>query len=320
MSSKLKKVILTSAMVCMATAGVAAFSQSSNFPNQPIKLVIPYPPGGALSVLGALVTTSAEEHFGQPMISLVRAGGGGATGSALVAQSEPDGYTLLLGEPTIVSLRPQVENLPYKIDDFIPIARLTQSPILFVAADGAPFSDLKGMIDYAKSSPNKLVYSSDNKNGWTYTAFELLKNATGTEMKGIEFGGGGPAITNVLGGNTMAYAGDPGILIDHIKAGKLKPICIADSARYALLKDVPTCKEAGADVEWGLWIGVLAKKGTPADRIEKLRSSFAALAQDKGFLRIMARTNTSLAYMDGDQFAKFVADEQASLKKLYGSK
>jgi tripartite-type tricarboxylate transporter receptor subunit TctC len=320
MSSKLKKVILTSAMVCMATAGVAAFSQSSNFPNQPIKLVIPYPPGGALSVLGALVTTSAEEHFGQPMISLVRAGGGGATGSALVAQSEPDGYTLLLGEPTIVSLRPQVENLPYKIDDFIPIARLTQSPILFVAAEGAPFSDLKGMIDYAKSSPNKLVYSSDNKNGWTYTAFELLKNATGTEMKGIEFGGGGPAITNVLGGNTMAYAGDPGILIDHIKAGKLKPICIADSARYALLKDVPTCKEAGADVEWGLWIGVLAKKGTPADRIEKLRSSFAALAQDKGFLRIMARTNTSLAYMDGDQFAKFVADEQASLKKLYGSK
>lgn len=320
MSLKLKKIVLTGALACLGSSALPAFAQSSDFPNQPLKLVIPYPPGGALSVLGAVVTTSAEQHFGQPMISLVRAGGGGATGSALVAQSPADGYTMLLGEPTIISLRPQVEKLPYKTDDFVPIARLTKAPILFVAAGSAPFSDLKGMIAYAKANPNKLVYSSDNKNGWTYTAFELLKKATGTEMKGIEFGGGGPAITNVLGGNTMAYAGDPSILIDHIKSGKLKALCVADTARYEPVKDVPTCKEAGADVEWGLWIGVLAKKGTPPDRLEKLRASFAALAKDEAFLRILARTNTTLAYMDGEQFAKFVADEQASLKKLYDSK
>ena len=320
MSLKLKKIVLSGALACFGAGAMPALAQSSDFPNQPLKLVIPYPPGGALSVLGAVVTTSAEQHFGQPMISLVRAGGGGATGSALVAQSPADGYTLLLGEPTIISLRPQVEKLPYKTDDFVPIARLTKAPIMFVAAGSAPFSDLKGMIAYAKANPNKLVYSSDNKNGWTYTAFELLKKATGTEMKGIEFGGGGPAITNVLGGNTMAYAGDPSILVDHIKSGKLKALCVADTVRYEPVKDVPTCKEAGADVEWGLWIGVLAKKGTPADRLEKLRASFAALSKDEAFLRILARTNTTLAYMDGEQFAKFVADEQASLKKLYDSK
>lgn len=320
MSLTFKKVVLTGALACLGASTMPALAQSSDFPNQPLKLVIPYPPGGALSVLGAVVTTSAEQHFGQPMISLVRAGGGGATGSALVAQSPADGYTLLLGEPTIISLRPQVEKLPYKTDDFVPIARLTKAPIMFVAAGSAPFSDLKGMIAYAKANPNKLVYSSDNKNGWTYTAFELLKKATGTEMKGIEFGGGGPAITNVLGGNTMAYAGDPSILVDHIKSGKLKALCVADTVRYEPVKDVPTCKEAGADVEWGLWIGVLAKKGTPPDRLEKLRASFAALSKDEAFLRILARTNTTLAYMDGEQFAKFVADEQASLKKLYDSK
>jgi tripartite-type tricarboxylate transporter receptor subunit TctC len=320
MYSELKKIVMAGSLACLSALALPAWAQTGSFPTQPLKLVIPYPPGGALSVLGAVVTTSAEQHFGQPMISLVRAGGGGATGSALVAQAPADGYTLLLGEPTIVSLRPQVEKLPYTANDFVPVARLTKAPIMFVAAGAAPFSDLKGMIDYAKSNPGKLVYSSDNKNGWTYTGFELLKKAAGVDMKGIEFGGGGPAITNVLGGNTMAYAGDPSILMDHIKGGKLKALCVADSVRYELAKDVPTCKEAGADIEWGLWIGVLAKKGTPADRLEKLRSSFAALSKDEAFLRILARTNTTLAYLDGAAFAKFVADEQASLKKLYDSK
>ena len=320
MSSKLKKIFMVGSLACLTMIASTAFAQTGAFPNQPLKLVIPYPPGGALSVLGAVVTTSAEQHFGQPMISLVRAGGGGATGSALVAQTPADGYTLLLGEPTIVSLRPQVEKLPYTSDDFVPVARLTKAPIMFVAASAAPFSDLKGMIDYAKANPNKLLYSSDNKNGWTYTGFELLKKSAGIEMKGIEFGGGGPAITNVLGGNTMAYAGDPSILMDHIKAGKLKALCVADSARYELAKDVPTCKEAGANIEWSLWIGVLVRKGTPADRVEKLRASFAALSKDDAFLRILARTNTTLAYMDGAQFSKFVADEQSSLKKLYDAK
>jgi tripartite-type tricarboxylate transporter receptor subunit TctC len=316
-SSKLNNVLFAGSIVCLSAIASIAFAQESDFPNQPIKLVIPYPPGGALSVLGAVVTTSAEQHFGQPMISLVRAGGGGAIGASLVAQSPPDGYTLLLGEPTIISLRPQVEKLPYKAEDFIPIARLTKAPIMFVAASSAPFKDIRGMVEYAKANPNKLIYSSDNKNGWTYTGFELLKKATGTEMKGIEFGGGGPAVTNVLGGNTMAYAGDPGILVDHIKAGKLKALCVADAVRYEPVKDVPTCKEAGANFEWSLWIGVLAKVGTPSERVEKLRASFSALSKDDAFLRILARTNTSLAYMDGVEFTKFVADEQATLKKLY---
>jgi len=320
MKKHLRKLLLAASLASVAGLAGVAHAQTGPFPNQPLKLVIPYPPGGALSVLGAVVTTSAEQHFGQPMISLVRAGGGGVTGSALVAQSPADGYTLLLGEPTIISLRPQVEKLPYKSDDFEPIARLTKAPIVFVAAASAPFSNLKGMIDYAKANPGKLVYSSDNKNGWTYTAFELLKKATNTEMRGIEFGGGGPAITNVLGGNTSAYAGDPSILVDHIKSGKLKALCVADTARFDMLKDVPTCKEAGADIEWGLWIGVFAKKGTPADRLDKLRSSFSALAKDEAFLRILARTNTTLAYMDGAQFSKFVADELVTLKKLYEPK
>lgn len=313
------KLAIVSVSVLGLLATSTSFAQATTFPDQPIRLVIPYPPGGALSVLGAVVATSAEPHFGQPMIALIRAGGGGATGAAFVAKAPADGYTLLMGEPTINSLRPQIENLPYKVDDFVPVARLTQSPILFVAAAEAPFSDLKGMVKFAKDKPNELVYSSDNKNGWTFTAFELLKKATGTQMKGIEFGGGGPAVTNILGGNTMAYAGDPSILADHVKSGKLKAICVADSVRFPAMKDVPTCREAGADFDWGLWIGIFARKETPADRLEKIRASFASLAKDEGFLRLLARTNSTLAYLDGAAFTEFVTQEQIALKQLYES-
>lgn len=294
----------------------AGSAMAEEFPSQPIKLVTPYPPGGALSVHAAIITTAAEPHFGQPMVSIIRAGGGGAVGAAFVAKSKPDGYTLLLGEPTINSLRPQIEKLPYQVDDLIPIARITQTPIIFVASAKAPFDDLKGMIEFAKAKPGELVYSSDNVNGWTYTAFEMLKKATGTQMKGIEFGGGGPALTNVLGGNTMAYAGDPSIIGDQVRQGQLKGICVAAAARYAPLPELPTCKEAGADVQWGLWLGIFAPKGVPADRVEKLRAGFKALLADEGFVRLMGRINSNVGYQDMPEFAEALKREQADLKGL----
>lgn len=302
--------------IALAAALLGGAASAEEFPSQPIKLVTPYPPGGALSVHAAIITTAAEPHFGQPMVSIIRAGGGGAVGAAFVAKSKPDGYTILLGEPTINSLRPQIENLPYKVDDLIPIARITQTPIIFVASAKAPFDDLKGMIEYAKAKPGELVYSSDNVNGWTYTAFEMLKKATGTQMKGIDFGGGGPALTNVLGGNTMAYAGDPSIIGDQVRQGQLKGICVAADSRYEPLPDIPTCKEAGADVQWGLWLGIFAPKGTPTERVDKLRAGFKALLADEGFLRLMARINSKVGYQDMPEFAEFLKREQSALKGI----
>lgn len=303
--------ILTAGML----AGGLAFSApafASSYPDQPVRLVIPYPPGGALSVLGAIVTASAEAHLGQPMLSLSRPGGGGAVGATFVAQSKPDGYTLLLGDPSINVIRPVVETLPYKASDFVPIARVTHSPFIFVASKSAPFGTVKEMIDYAKNNPGKLVYSSDNVNGWTHTAFELVKKAAGVNMRGVEFGGGGPAVTNVLGGNTMAYAGVPSVVRDHLSSGALKALCVSDKQRYALMPDIPTCAEEGLNVLWGAWIGVFAPKDTPADRVTKLRTTLDALVKDDGFKTLVERINADLAYLDADDFqAALDADTQA---------
>ncbi|MGI9294206.1 MAG: Bug family tripartite tricarboxylate transporter substrate binding protein, partial [Pseudomonadales bacterium] len=224
--------VLAAAIVGIGGAALA------EFPEKPTTFVTPYPPGGSHSLHAGVITTVAEPYFGHPMISVIRKGGGGAVAAAGVRNGPADGYTLLFGDPTINSLRPQVEKLPYKTDDFRGVARINYSPAVFVARADAPFKDLKSMVSYAKANPAKLVYSSDNKNGFTYTVFEMLKFKTGTDMKGIIYGGGGPAVAKVLGGETMAYAGGPSVVGEHIKSGKLVGICTTDFKPWPTLPDV----------------------------------------------------------------------------------
>ena len=304
-------------LASILTAGAVSMALAADFPDKPLRFVTPYPPGGSHSLHAGVITTVAEPYFGQPMISIIRGGGGGAVAATELSQDEADGYKLLFGDPTINSLRPQVEELPYTVDDFVPVARINYAPAIFIAAADAPFDDLNGMVEYAKANPDELVYSSDNKNGFTYVAFEMLKLKTGTKMRGVEFGGGGPAMAQVLGGNTMAYAGAPSVVGEHIQAGKVKAICATDYERWQTLPDVPTCKEAGADVIWHFWRGVLAKKGTPEDRIAKLSDGFAKLVEDKGFLRLIGKINSRVDFLGAKDFAKVLTKEQRDLKELY---
>lgn len=287
------------------------------FPAQPMQLVTPYPPGGSHSLHAGVITTVAEPYFGQPMVSVIRAGGGGVVGATEVAQGQADGYVMLFGDPTINSLRPQIEDLSFTVDSFTPVARINYAPAVFVAAANAPFDDLEGMIDYAKANPGELVYSSDNVNGFTYVVFEMLKMATGTEMKGIEFGGGGPAITQLLGGNTMAYAGAPSVVSEHIKAGKVKGICTTDSQRWESLPEVPTCQELGQDILFQFWRGVLVPSETSQERVEFLSDAFEELVQDEGFLQLVNKINSNVSFLGHAEFTEYLERERQQLEELY---
>jgi len=308
--------LLAAAMAGMAFAGAAL----AQFPEKPLQLVTPYPPGGSHSLHAGIITTAAEPHFGQPMISVIRAGGGGVVGANHVLQAAADGYTLLFGDPNLNSLRPQVEKLAFTIDDFIPVARINYSPWVFVAKSDAPFKPTpQGMAEWAKANPDKFVYSSDNVNGPTHIVFLLLEHKTGAKMKPVHFGGGGPAIANLLGGHTMAYAGDPSVVGEHIEAGKLKGICVTDEQRWGSLKDVPTCREAGVDIVFHFWRGVLVHKNTPPDRVKKLSEGFGKLVKDEGFLRLIRAIKSSVGYLGHDDFAKYLKGEQKMLKDLYAT-
>jgi tripartite-type tricarboxylate transporter receptor subunit TctC len=308
------RALLTAGLLC-ATIGAAS---AADFPDKPIRLVIPYPPGGASSLHGGVIATSAEPYFGQPMIPLIRHGGGGIAGASYVLQQPADGYTLLFGDVTINLLRPLVEkDIPFKIDDFEPIGRITLDPMVFVASPKAPFKTMKEMVAFATKNPDKLVYSSDNVNGWTYVAFKALMHKTGTKMRGIDFGGGGPAVANVLGGNTMAYAGAPAVVGEHVKGGALIALCTAGKARASTLPDVPTCTETGYDVMWQVWLGVLAKKGTPEPVLAKLRDGFGKLVTDKGLKALIARITSEIKYVGADAWKKELDEEKKSLMAIY---
>lgn len=303
-----------------ATVALALTSAASAFPDKPLQLVTPYPPGGSHSLHAGIITTAAEPHFGQPMISVIRAGGGGVVGADHVLRSAADGHVMLFGDPNLNSLRPQVEKLSFTVGDFIPVARINYSPWVFVAKPDAPFGGtVKGMADWAKANPDKLIYSSDNVNGPTHIVFLLLEHKSGAKMRALQLGGGGPAITNLLGGNTMAYAGDPSVVGEHILGGKLKGLCVTDTQRWASLPNVPTCREAGVDIVFHFWRGVLVPKGTPADRVAKLSEGFGKLVKDEGFLRLIKTINSSVAYLDHAAFAGYLTGEQKQLKELHES-
>jgi tripartite-type tricarboxylate transporter receptor subunit TctC len=312
--NRARRALLAAGLLC-ATAVAAG---AAEFPDKPIRLVIPYPPGGASSLHGGVIATSAEPYFGQPMIPLIRHGGGGIAGASYVLQQPADGYTLLFGDVTINLLRPLVEkDIPFKIDDFEPIGRITLDPMVFVASPKAPFKTMKEMVAFATKNPDKLVYSSDNVNGWTYVAFKALMHKTSTKMRGIDFGGGGPAVANVLGGNTMAYAGAPAVVGEHIKGGALIGLCTAGKVRASTLPDVPTCMETGYDVVWQVWLGVLAKKGTPEPVMAKLRAGFEKLVTDKGLKALIARITSEIKYVGAADWKKELEDEKKSLMAIY---
>jgi tripartite-type tricarboxylate transporter receptor subunit TctC len=315
-TKRVSRLVATALGAAVAGTGTAM----AQFPEKPLQLITPYPPGGSHSLHAGIITTSAEPHFGQPMISVIRSGGGGVVGANHVLQAAADGYTLLFGDPNLNSLRPQVEKLAFTIDDFIPVTRINYSPWVFVAKPDAAFKPTpQGMAEWAKANPDKFKYSSDNVNGPTHIVFLLLGQKTGAKMTPVHLGGGGPAIANLLGGNTVAYAGDPSVVGEHIEAGKLKGICVTDDKRWESLKDVPTCREAGVDIVFHFWRGVLVKKGTPPDRVKKLSEGFGKLVQDQGFLRLIGTIKSSVGYLDNEQFATYLKGEQKQLKELYDS-
>jgi len=314
-TASVSRKLCLSAML-LGTTLMAAPLAAQDFPNQPIRFVTPYPPGGSHSLHAGIITTAAEPHFGELLISVIRAGGGGAVGATEVANAPADGYTLLFGDPTINSLRPQVEDLPYGVDSFVPVARINYSPAIFVVQSDGPFTTMDEMVAYAQENPGDLLYSSDNLNGWTYTVFELLKVQTGTDMQGVEFGGGGPAVAQLLGGNTMAYAGDISVVGEHIASGALTPLCVTDFDRLAALPDVPACPEIGYDVVFQFWRGVLAPAGTPDDVVAKLSDSFAALVEDPGFLRLIGTINSTISFAGHEEFAELWASELSAMADI----
>jgi tripartite-type tricarboxylate transporter receptor subunit TctC len=298
----------------LATAATALLARPAlaqeAYPTRAITIVNAFPPGGINDLVTRPLALTLEPLLKQPVVVETKAGAAGQIGAQVVASAKSDGYTLL-SHNTGISGYAEVDKLfgrPAKTRraDFIPLARLIADPVLLLVNDQQPFKTLKDFIDFAKANPGKLVFSSGGLYGASHLPLAYLEKATGPlKLPHLPTSGGGPAITAILGNNAQVTTQSVSATLPHIKSGKLRPLAVFSATRSKLLPDVPTLMELGYDVEYYLWVGIFAPKGTPQAIVTTLRSAIGKAVHSDQFTATLTNVGQELAYLDGPDFQKF---------------
>ena len=300
------------AMLCMGIAGLAAGQAlaAEPYPVRPISVIVPFPPGGVADLVGRPFATALEKQLKQPVVIINKTGAGGAVGMQAAAVSKPDGYTLMVALSSI-SVMPEVDALfgrpaVYKLSEFVPIALLSSDPTVLVVSSKSPWKTVADFVTDAKKRPGEIKYASSGIYGTMHVAMEMFAHAAGIKLRHIPTGGGGPALTALLGGHVDAISGGPNVSIPQIKAGNVRVLAGWGDTRLAALPDVPTLMELGyKDVEFYIWSGFFAPAATPQPIIKVLREATAKAVQAPDFKSAMQKMETPIAYMDAPEFRKF---------------
>ncbi len=322
----MNKTSLTRFAVLVAGAALCSAAAAQDYPNRPIKIIVPFSPGGAVDGPTRVVAQELGKRLKQQVIIDNRPGAGATIGSGEVAKSPPDGYTLLLASQTNAISATLYPRLPFApIDDFVGISLLGREPGVLVAHPGLPVKNLAELIAYAKQRSGQLNYASSGNGSGQHLFMAMFASMADLQMTHIPYRGSGQATTDLLAGTVpLAFPGTAG-MIGHIKAGKLKPLAVSGVTRSPQLPDVPTLAESGiAGYSAYVWMGLLAPKGTPAAVIERLHRELKvvmASAEVKSHfaeagIEIMSSTP---AEMDGyfreerDRWARVIKDIGAKI-------
>jgi tripartite-type tricarboxylate transporter receptor subunit TctC len=272
-ASILRRSIGLSALCMMAVAVNPAVAQSAadKYPDKPIKIIVPFPPGGSTDTLGRAIAQKLQEKWGQPVLVENRPGASTLIGSTAVAKSPPDGYTLIVSVSSHTTNPAMQASMPFDtLKDFTAVSMLARAPVLAVANPNYPASNIKELIAMGKAGKIKLDYGSAGAGTMTHLTAELIKKQTGLDMTHILYKGGTPAMMDVMSGHLAMTFATLGQVQPQLKAGKLKALGISSDTRYASVPDIPTFKEQGIDVVTTEWFGLLAPAGTPPAIIAKL--------------------------------------------------
>ena len=267
--------LMAVAVALLATAVPFVPASAQDYPTKPIKLIIPYPPGGATDVIGRIVALKLSEALGQQLIVDNRAGAAGSIGAGAAATAAADGYTLLLGALTSHSINAALQpNLSFDLaKDFVPVGVVGQVPLVFVVNPKVPARTLKELMDYAKKNPG-MSYASSGNGSPQHMAGELFKSMTKLDMLHVPYKGSGPAMTDLVGGQVQAMIETMPAALPHIKSGGLRPLAVTLPTRSTNLPEVPTAAEAGLpDFVVTSMFGLLAPAKTPPAILAKLTAA-----------------------------------------------
>jgi tripartite-type tricarboxylate transporter receptor subunit TctC len=300
----------------LALACMPAFAQET-YPSRPITLIVPFPPGGVADLTGRPTAIALEKVLKQPVVIANRPGAGGAVGNSLVANAKPDGYTLLMALSSI-SVIPEADKLfdrkpAYTLDQLAPLALISADPTILVVHPSLPVKSLKELIALAKAKSGQMSYSTSGIYGALHMPMEMFLHAANLKMRAVHTNGGGPAITILLGGHVEMTVGGPAAIASHVKAGRLRPIVGWGAKRHEAFPQVPTFKELGYDIEYYIWAGMFAPKGTPEPVMKTVRDAVRKAVDDPDFKATMQKIDSPIQYLDAPEFAKYWANDAKRL-------
>lgn len=314
MRSSVRSALVLAALVGLLLPGVAARAQE--FPAKPIELVIPYGPGGSHDLTARALVSVAQPYLGQPLVVVLKPGGGGAVGSQSVIQAKPDGYTLLFGGTGPNTIFALVQKAPIGPDQFTPVARINYSPAVFAVRGDAPWKSFRDVIQYARQNPGKFNFANTGPWGAADFPMRMVARATGIEYNNIPYDGGGPALLALLGGHADASFSFSAQLLPQIGAGKVRALGVTDTKRIPQLPSVPTLHEEGVDVVFTQWRGVAAPRGTPAAIVEKLEAAFRQMTQDKSFQALIRQLGDEVHFLGAKEFEAAWRQEYDTFAKI----
>jgi len=302
----------------VAALAVAAGASAQAFPSKPIRLIVPFPPGGAVDFYARVVQQPLSEALGQTVVIENKAGASGMVGAEFVAKSPPDGHTLLLGNIASLAINVGIyAKMPYDpLKDLTPVVRTVDVNYVLVTHPSVPVKSVNELVAHAKANPGKLAYGSAGSGSLPHLATELFKARTGTDLAHVPYKGGGPMVTDLLGGTIQVVIGDQANLMPHVATGKLVALAVASPKRSPNAPALPTIGESLAGFEATAWQGVVGPAGMPADAVRKLNEAFNKVMAMPEVRAKLAGGGLDVVGGTPDEFARFIASEVAKWTKI----
>ncbi|HEX2826690.1 MAG TPA: tripartite tricarboxylate transporter substrate binding protein [Burkholderiales bacterium] len=298
-------------------APAAPAAEPSKYPARPIRVVVPYTPGGITDVMTRLVMTEVGKDVNQTMIIDNRPGANSIVGVEIVAKANPDGYTLTSVIPAHTANQTLYPKLPYhSLKSFAPVSLLGTAPLIVCVANSLPVKNVRDLIDLAKAKPGQLSFASSGVGAAAHLTTELFMLTTGTKMVHVPYKGTAPALLDLSGGQVQFMMDTPLSLLPHARAGKIRAIAMAADKRAAVATDVPTLIEQGVKVVGGTWVGILAPAGTPREVVNTLNKSIAAVVRRPDIHDKIVQVGIDPVGNSPEEFTQFLRDEIAKWGKV----
>jgi tripartite-type tricarboxylate transporter receptor subunit TctC len=293
----------------------SAFGQG--YPNKPVRLIVTYPPGGSSDLMSRVYGAKLSELWSQPVIVESKPGAAGSIGMDFAAKQPGDGYTFVVGNLQPVAVNPLLSQVPYSIQkDFVAVSQISQGPNVLVVQADSPFKSLADVLAHAKANPGKLNYGTSGPGSVSHLSSEMLKNITKVQIVEVPYKGGVLAVQDLLGGQIQFIFSDTLPAMQHIRAGKLRALCVTGESRYELLPDQAPCQNDARGLVAVNWWGVLYPAGTPRNIVEKLHSDTVKVLADPDTKKRFADLGVETKASTPAEFSAFIKAETDKYAKL----